>query len=427
MILKNSFIIGIFTLLSVFLGIVRDRLLADHVGVGANLDVYNAAFRIPDLSLGILFAFVSSATVIPFISKAVKENNKKEIEERISSLTFFFGIIMLGFAFIIFILAPYLKNILVPGFTEIQKSQFVIYTRILMIQPFLLGLSTLLSTLAQAKNRFYIYGSAPILYTLSIIFSILFYEKYGLNSIIFGVVFGACLHFSLQLYFVLKDGIKISIKSFKKNLIKEQLKISIPRSGSVIVTNLRFIFFTSFATTLGVGILSAFTFALRVMEAGLLLLPQTLSIASIPTLSEKSQTDEKNYNKIIYSYSVKVFIIAAAGALLMALFSEIAIFVLYGDTGSNDIIKSILLVLMVAFPFASFNTYISNALSAGKDTKTQFFANIASTPIAIAVSLYMKYLGYGFMSLVVGFASASILLSIFIVVLLFIKKNIYEY
>jgi peptidoglycan biosynthesis protein MviN/MurJ (putative lipid II flippase) len=68
MILKNSIIIAFFSILSVLLGVVRDRLLATHVGIGETLDIYNAAFRIPDLLYAFSLAFVTSATVVPFLT-----------------------------------------------------------------------------------------------------------------------------------------------------------------------------------------------------------------------------------------------------------------------------------------------------------------------------------------------------------------------
>ena len=52
MIFKNSVLLAFFSVLSLLLAIVRDRLLAMYVGVGPALDVYNASFRIQILCTG---------------------------------------------------------------------------------------------------------------------------------------------------------------------------------------------------------------------------------------------------------------------------------------------------------------------------------------------------------------------------------------
>ena len=56
---QAALLLGFFTLLSQVLGFVRDRLLAHIFGASIELDVYYAAFRVPD------FLFVSVASIVP--------------------------------------------------------------------------------------------------------------------------------------------------------------------------------------------------------------------------------------------------------------------------------------------------------------------------------------------------------------------------
>ncbi len=337
MIFKNSVIIGIFTILSVLLGVVRDRLLSDIVGVGGTLDIYNAAFRVPDLALGVLFAFVSSATVIPFIAKAVNSHDKTEVQERMSSLFFFFGGLMTLISVAVVVLLPYFAKYIVPGFSPEATTEYIVQTRILMLQPILLGLSTLLSTYFQAKQRFYVYGVAPLLYTGAIIISILFFPSFGLQALIFGVVLGAAAHFSLQALFLIKDGIHVRPRFFKKSFVREQLAISFPRSGSVILAQVRALFFASFATTLGVGVLSAYLFALKVSDAILLLIPQTLATASIAHLSKASQEGDHHIFKSTVQKLLKVVVaISIVITIVTISASGLIVKILYGNSGAND-------------------------------------------------------------------------------------------
>src|SRR3954449_1112586 len=50
-------------------GIVRNRVFAAEFGIGAELDAYNAAFRIPEIALDILVGAGLSAPFVPIFSR----------------------------------------------------------------------------------------------------------------------------------------------------------------------------------------------------------------------------------------------------------------------------------------------------------------------------------------------------------------------
>ena len=56
---EAAYLLAIFALLSQVLGLIRDRVFAAQFGAGELLDVYYAAFRIPDILFVIISTFVS--------------------------------------------------------------------------------------------------------------------------------------------------------------------------------------------------------------------------------------------------------------------------------------------------------------------------------------------------------------------------------
>ena len=58
---------GGFALLSQLLALIRDRLFAGTFGAGETLDIYYAAFRIPDFILITGASLVSVSILIPFL------------------------------------------------------------------------------------------------------------------------------------------------------------------------------------------------------------------------------------------------------------------------------------------------------------------------------------------------------------------------
>ena len=170
MIFKNSVLLAIFSILSVLLGIFRDRLLATIVGIGPTLDIYNAAFRIPDFLYALSLAFVTSGTVVPFLTVEDKHGHVLDARHKLSSISLFFAGVISLLGIFIAITLPLYARFIVPGFTEDQLSTFISVSRIMLVQPALLGLTSLISCFARLKNHFVLYGIAPLGYSLGIIF-----------------------------------------------------------------------------------------------------------------------------------------------------------------------------------------------------------------------------------------------------------------
>ena len=78
---KAAGIVGFYTLLSRFLGLVRDMVLAFFFGAGMTMDAFVAAFRIPNL-LRRLFAEGSlTIAFIPIFTEYLTNKTKREAFE----------------------------------------------------------------------------------------------------------------------------------------------------------------------------------------------------------------------------------------------------------------------------------------------------------------------------------------------------------
>ena len=69
-------LLGLSALISRFLGLIRDRLLAGKFGAGEELDIYFAAFRIPDFVYGILIMGGVAAVFLPVFSEYFRKNEE---------------------------------------------------------------------------------------------------------------------------------------------------------------------------------------------------------------------------------------------------------------------------------------------------------------------------------------------------------------
>jgi len=286
---EAAYLLGAFAIFSQLLALVRDRLFASSFGAGELLDIYYAAFRIPDLVFVIVSALVSISVLIPFLVKIFSKDSadsEKEIEKKkfVDSIFSSLLIILVLLSGLVFIFADKLLALIFP---EIISPDLVLITRILLLQPILLSLSSFYASFIQVYRKFFIYALGPLFYNLGIIFGVLFlYEPYGLPGLTFGVVIGALLHLAIQIPFVRSHGIKPKFTfNINPQIIKNVLKLSIPRTVALAGNQISLIVLLALAGVMVTGSISIFTFSFNLQSVPLSIVGVSYSLAAFPTLS----------------------------------------------------------------------------------------------------------------------------------------------
>ncbi|MFZ2763804.1 MAG: lipid II flippase MurJ, partial [Minisyncoccia bacterium] len=199
---QAALLLGLFAFLSQVLAFLRDRLLAHIFGASSELDIYYAAFRVPDFIFVTVASVVSLSVLIPFIIEKESEGVEKLLKF-IDNIFSFFSILIVTVSGLAFFLMPWISDLLFKGLSTEALNEVVFISRILLLSPIILGFSNLFGSLTQAYSRFTIYALAPILYNAGIIIGIIFLaEKMGVVGVAIGVVLGASLHALVQVPFV---------------------------------------------------------------------------------------------------------------------------------------------------------------------------------------------------------------------------------
>ncbi|MEI6843189.1 MAG: lipid II flippase MurJ [bacterium] len=282
---QAAYLLGFFAFCSQILALVRDRILAAQFGATSTLDIYYASFRIPDFIFITVGSMVSVSVLIPFIlerSKKDKDNGR----EFISNIFSFFFIFIVVTCCIVFFFVPQLSKYLFPGFSGGTLSQVISLTRVLLLSPIFLGLSNILGTITQANKRFLLYSASPILYNLGIILGIVFlYPSFGIVGLAYGVIFGAFLHFAIQIPYILERGVfpKFKLK-FDLSEIKKVLFVSVPRTFTLGSDNISMMFLVSFASLMTAGSIAVFNFSFNLQSVPLAIIGVSYSLAAFPIL-----------------------------------------------------------------------------------------------------------------------------------------------
>ena len=281
---QAAYLLAAFAFLSQMLALVRDRLFAAEFGASYTLDVYYAAFRIPDLLFATVASLLSLYALLPVLSRLAQSDEGKMISFLRQTLLYFFagmGAISLA----AFIAAPWLLQLLVPG---IASPELVMLTRILLLQPIFLGASNILANLTQIRHRFFLYSISPLLYNLGIIAGILFlYPRFGIEGLAWGVVLGALLHMLMQLPFFAseKPQTRMPTREFLREL-RQVLMLSVPRTLSLGAGQISLIILTALASFMAPGSIAVFMFGWNLQAVPLTIIGVSYSVAAFPTLSK---------------------------------------------------------------------------------------------------------------------------------------------
>lgn len=276
------------------LGLVRDRLLAGTYGASRTLDVYYAAFRIPDIIFALSLFFVASTAFIPLFLEH-QQRSKKEAKEFLDSVFTLFCLSMLACIALAYIFLPYLMKYIVPGFGYADQQDTLMLARIMLASPFLLGLSNLVSGVMQSSRKFLAYALSPIFYNLGIIFGVLvFLPLFGLKGLAFGVVLGAFLHFGIQVPTLIR------IRSFPLLRLSwtvhpwDIVSFSFPRAFALSMNQFTLFILTALASTLGAGAIAVFTLSNNLYSLPLVIIGLSYSVAAFPLMAELALKEDKS-------------------------------------------------------------------------------------------------------------------------------------
>ncbi len=292
---QAAYVLALFAVGSQVLAIVRDRLLAHTFGAGPELDLYYAAFRIPDL-LFVLFASVLSVYVLlPYVAREDEVEGETSGKEVLSQVFTIFLVVYTIASLVIALTAPLYLHILFPGFNE-HFDTITLLTQILLLQPFLLGLSSLCGVVTQMSHRFVLYAISPLLYNIGIIAGIaLLYPMFGLVGLVLGVVLGALGHLLVQVPFMLRSTHRFGLTfTFNWKLIGNIIGSAIPRALTLSVNQIVLLIFVGMATVMAAGSVSVFQFAYNLQSVPLAIIGMSYSVAAFPTLSSLYAKQDKH-------------------------------------------------------------------------------------------------------------------------------------
>ncbi len=378
---QASLLLVITALLSNILGLLRNVVfywLIDH----SQLDIYYASFRIPDFLFNVLIFGAISSAFVPLLSKMLTEDKKTEArvfsDQTFSWITLSFG----ALAIVLAIFMQPLMRLVVHGFDPERFASAVRLSRILMLQSVFFAWSFVCGGYLNSFRRFASPAIAPLVYNAAIIVGGFMAAKSGIDAIVYAVIIGAFLHFSVQFIDMRRSGYTPRWNLKITPEIKELMRLMLPRSLSQGMNQFVLIIFTALASGLAGGSIAILSGMNDLQTTPTVILVNSLAIAIFPTLAAYVATNSwEDINRLIQK-SFRTVLFFLIPTLILAFVLRAQVVRLYFSLGhhatweeTNLAIATFLAYLVGIIPTA-FIVILSRMFYALRDTRTPMILSI---------------------------------------------------
>jgi len=430
-----TIIIALFSLLSKLTGLVRLNILTSRFDAGDVLDIFYAAFRLPDFVYNLLILGTLSAAFIPVFCDYLTRDKTEAL--KLANTILNIALIVMGFfAAVLFVLAPIFVSLIVPGFTPEKQIEVVKLTRIMSLAPLFFSLSSVLSSVLNSLKKFAVVAMMPVVYNLSIIFgAVILYPAFGKTGLAWGVVLGAALHFVLQLPAAYKTGftwrpyLKLDLPG-----VRQTLKLYIPRIFGMDSAQISLLVSTIVGSSLLAGSITYYNLAFDLQSLPLSIVAVSFAIVAFPLLSEAyAKSDRKTFAEIFNINLSQILYLMIPLSLLMLILRAQLVRLVFGR---GEFGWEATVVTITTFGFFTVSLFaqgliplFTRAFYAMQNTLAPVLIGLSSMLVNIVGAVILtQYYHYGVEGLAIAFSVSVVLnLMLLFVVLEFKFGNLVDF
>lgn len=442
--LLNTIIVAAGYLASRVLGLARDVLISHQFGTSAELAAFRASFGILDLIYLVVAGGALGSAFIPVFSEALEQRRDAwRLASAVLNLTLL--ALTVACALVWVLAAPLVALTVGRGLNEAERALTVDVLRLMLIQPFLLGIGGLAKATLESFNRFTLPAIGSNLYNLGIIGGALLAPWLGVYGLVWGVNIGAALFVLVQLpglraigatYRIRDkpdapgkpgalthwdghepDGARVAPVSFLNLFYAEgvgrMLRLLGPRIFGQSAWQINMIAIVSLASTLGSAALAANAYALQLMMLPHGLIALSLATVLFPEMARQYAAGDRATLRATALSGVRAVLFLALPAsailgvlalpVLRALFQRGAF-----DAASAALTTEALSAYALGLAGFAAAEIVVRAFFAMQDTRTPVIVGIVAVTLNISLGWSLLRLGMGLSGLGLAFSLANL-------------------
>lgn len=414
------------TLFSALLGLVRTRLLIQYFYVDkAVVDVFWAAFRLPDMIFQITVVGALSSAFIPVFSRYLGKKDESNLIA--SSMINAVMMVMIVLSFGILLFANPLSRLIAGGFSDAQLILMANLTRIMAAAQIFFGFSSFLTGVIQSHKRFLIPALSPVLYNLGIILGILLFGKtLGIYGAALGVVLGACLHLLAQLPLAHKLGFHYHFLWDRHHpAVKEMVRLMLPRVLTLSLVQIEATAIVTFSSWLSVGTVTIISIAQQLSGLPVRLIGIPIGQASLPFFTKiTSKNDLLTLATMVNKTILEMLYLALPASAIILVLRIPLVRLAYGADSfpwtETVLTGKLVAILAISIAARSLTHVLVRVFYSLHNTTTPFLINLLSTLTNISLSYYFLFvLKSGIIGMAVAITIAALIETIILTSLLY--------
>ncbi|WP_176344452.1 murein biosynthesis integral membrane protein MurJ [Priestia aryabhattai] len=417
---KIVLVLGLLTVFSKFLGLVRDIMLSYFYGASSVTDAYLISLTIPVTAFSIIGTGIATS-YIPMYTKISKERSKELADNYTNNVASFVIIACTVIVIIVLAFAEPIVKIFASGFEGETLKLTTNFTKISIFGIYFSGLIYVFSSYLQVKNKFFVTALMIIPYNLVAIISIML-SSFNITILAIGSVvsFAAQLFFIIP--FVVKKGFKFNFRfNPSDDYLKKMIYLSLPVIIGASVDQVNILIDRTMASQVMVGGISALNYASRFNGVVQGIFVTSISTVMYPIISKMATEDNiDGLKKTLSQAIIGISLLVIPATMGIMSFVEPIVKLLFGrgsfDSHAVTLTSSALFFYSIGITWFGFREILSRAFYSLQDTKTPMINATIAMGINIILNILLsKYLGIG------GIALASSISGILCAVLLFIS------
>lgn len=420
------------------LGVVRQSIFNALFGTGPEANAYYAASNLPDTLFNLIAGGALTHAFVP-VFFSYEKSHGQQAAWRLTSLVF--NVLLVGLTVLVIIgeiFAPFLvRTFIVPGYSPAEQALTTTLTRIMLVQPLILGLGTIVSAILNSKRQFWLPALSIAVYNFGLIGGLLFslaFPKIGIYGPTYGVWVASLLQVGVQIPGLLKQDVRYSLNwNLRDPGLRDVMRLLVPNALSVAVGSAGFLMNTAFASYLSdraslaalhnAQMLYALPVALISQAIGQALLPHLVTHATAGRFVRMRQMALK-----VMSASIALTIPAA---LVLIFLGKPLIHILFQhgafNKHSSDLTNLALIGFCVGLPGIAGGEMLARGFLALKDARTPLILNIFALGIRFALAqLLLQMLLHNtliILAIPLATSGASILEAVAFAVILFTRLH----
>ena len=391
-------------LLSRISGLVRKMVFAAFFGTSALADAWTAALRLPNVLQNLLGEGSLSASFIPVYSEFLGEKQEDKARRFAGAALGLLAVVAGGLAILGALLAPWIVDIVVPGFEGVRRDATVTLVRILFPMTGTLVLAAWALGVLNSHRRFFVSYTAPVLWNLAIIGTLVTAAvAFGLRDVAlltamgWGALAGGVLQLAVQIPFVVREmgGLRPTL-DYGAEGVREAVRNLVPVVGARGFENLSsLVRDLTLAGLLAGGAVAILGFVQTLYVLPISLFGLSIGAAELPELSRERKADAAALAERIARAlgQVQFWVVPTVVGYLLLGRSVIDLVYFGGAFGEDE--ASVTAIVLGVFSLGLLATASSRLLSSAffalRDTRTPARVAVFRIVISLAVGAALMF------------------------------------